>query len=63
MSPRARQRQAFGKNAKQFTFKMVFGKTVTLIDHGQDRYDRIIGDVILPDGRVLNRELVKAGFA
>ncbi len=24
---------------------------------------RTIGEVILPDGRVLNRELVKAGFA
>ncbi len=28
-----------------------------------DRYGRTIGEVSLPDGRVLNRELVKAGFA
>ncbi len=30
---------------------------------GLDRYGRTIADVILPDGRVLNRELVRAGFA
>ncbi len=28
-----------------------------------DRYGRTIGEVSPPDGRVLNRELVKAGFA
>ncbi len=32
-------------------------------DLGQDRYGRTIGEVMLPDGRVLNHELVKAGFA
>ena len=29
----------------------------------QDRYGRTVADVILPDGRNLNREIVKAGFA
>ncbi len=38
----------------------MFGKTVTVRD--QDRYGRTITDVILPDGRVLNQELVKAGM-
>ncbi len=28
-----------------------------------DRYGRTIGEVILPDGRIVNRELVRAGFA
>ncbi len=32
-------------------------------DYGPDKYGRTIGDVLLPDGRVLNHELVKAGFA
>ncbi len=32
-------------------------------DYGPDKYGRTIADVILPDGRVLNHELVKAGFA
>src|SRR2546426_3984017 len=50
--------QAFGQRAKQFTSAMVFGKTVTIQEHGQDMYGRTVGDVILLDGRVLNRELV-----
>ncbi len=57
------KRQAFGKRAKQFTSRLTYGKTVTVRDLGLDRYGRTIGDVILPDGRMLNQELVKAGFA
>ncbi len=57
------KRQAFGKRAKQFTSRLTYGKAVTVKDLGQDRYGRTIADVILPDGRVLNQELVKAGFA
>ncbi len=57
------KRQAFGKRAKQFTSRLTYGKAVTVKDLGQDRYGRTIGDVILPDGRSLNKELVKAGFA
>jgi endonuclease YncB( thermonuclease family) len=30
---------------------------------GRDRYGRTIGDVFLPDGRHLNQELVRAGYA
>ncbi len=29
----------------------------------RDRYGRTVGKLILPDGRVLNQELVKAGLA
>ncbi len=57
------KRQAFGKRAKQFTSRLVYGKTVTVRDLGQDRYGRTVGEVLLPDGRVLNHELVRAGFA
>jgi len=56
-------RQAFGKKAKQFTSSMVFGKQVKLIQKERDRYGRIVGEIILEDGRSLNRELVKAGLA
>lgn len=42
---------------------MVYGHKVTLLGHGLDRYGRLIADVILPDGRSLTHELVKAGFA
>ena len=29
----------------------------------RDRYGRVVADVVLPDGRNLNRELVRAGLA
>ena len=57
------KRQAFGKRAKQFTSKLVFGKTVTVQVMDRDRYGRTVGEVLLPAGRSLNRELVRAGFA
>ena len=57
------KRQAFGQRAKQFTSKLAFGKDVTVTTFGHDKYGRTIGDVLLPDGRTLNRELVKAGLA
>ncbi len=57
------KRQAFGNRAKQFTSTLVFGNTVTVQVMDRDRYGRTVGEVLLPDGRSLNRELVKAGFA
>ena len=57
------RKQAYGKKAKQFTSKLVFGKEVTVMSKGKDRYGRTLGEVILPDGRSLNRELLKAGLA
>jgi endonuclease YncB( thermonuclease family) len=30
---------------------------------GKDRYGRTVADVFLPDNRLLNHELLKAGFA
>ncbi|MEJ8757420.1 thermonuclease family protein [Pontibacter sp. H259] len=55
--------QDFGQRAKQFTSDLAFGKTVRLIEHNKDRYGRTVGTIILPDGRNLNEELVKNGFA
>jgi len=42
---------------------LCFGKEVKVETKGQDRYQRTIADVILPDGKVLNYEIVKAGLA
>ncbi len=56
-------RQAYGTRAKQFTSELVFGKTVSVQVRGTDQYGRILGEVILPDGRSLNRELVQNGYA
>lgn len=56
-------RQAYGTRAKQFTAQLAFGKTVAVQVHGTDQYGRILGEVILPDGRSLNRELLRGGYA
>ncbi|MBN2433829.1 MAG: thermonuclease family protein, partial [Spirochaetes bacterium] len=55
--------QAFGQKAKLFTSKKIFGKEITVISHGKDRYGRVLGEVVLQNGTTLNKELVKNGFA
>ena len=57
------RRQAFGTKAKQFTSQAAYGKTVTVTVRDKDRYGWTVAEVKLPDGRNLNREIVKAGFA
>ena len=55
--------QPFTNRAKQFVSGLVFGQTVIVRGRGVDRYGRTIADVLLPDGRNLNHEAVKAGLA
>jgi micrococcal nuclease len=55
--------QAFGRQAKKQTSDLCFGKTVTVKATGKDKYDRTLAHVVLPNGKELNRELVRAGFA
>jgi endonuclease YncB( thermonuclease family) len=55
--------QAFGERAKQFTSDLSFGKTVTVRVRGWDRYGRTTSVVFLPDGRNLNQEVIRAGYA
>jgi endonuclease YncB( thermonuclease family) len=55
--------QAFGTRAKLCAAALAFGQTVIVSVRGLDRYGRTIGDVTLPDGRILNQELVRAGCA
>ncbi|MFZ5863169.1 MAG: thermonuclease family protein [Nitrospirota bacterium] len=57
------KRQAFGARAKQFTSQRAFDQTVTIIPVDVDRYGRLVGEVILPNGESLNRALVAAGLA
>ena len=56
-------KQPFGTRAKQFTGDLAFGKTVAVRVRDVDRYHRTVAEVILPDGRNLNQELVRAGLA
>jgi micrococcal nuclease len=54
----------FYKVAKQFTAQKCFRKTVRILHEGKfDKYGRLLGEVILPDGKNLNKELVKQGYA
>jgi micrococcal nuclease len=55
--------QDFGTRAKQAASDLAFGKDVTIRERDKDRYGRTVAKVILPDGKSLNRELVRAGMA
>jgi endonuclease YncB( thermonuclease family) len=55
--------QPFGNEAKQVTSALAFHKGVTVQVRGRDSYGRILGQVVLPDGTILNHELVRQGLA
>ena len=55
--------QDFGSRPKQAASELAFGKPVTVREKDRDRYGRTVGEVILPDGRALGREMVQAGYA
>ena len=55
--------QPFGRKATQAVRDMAAGKTVRIASQSKDRYGRTIGEAFLPDGRSLNRELVRLGLA
>jgi micrococcal nuclease len=55
--------QAYGERAKQYAAALAFGKLVAVEAAGRDRYGRLLAEVHLPDGRSLNQELVRAGYA
>jgi len=56
-------KQPFRTRSKQFTGDLAFGQVVTVRIRGIDRYERTMAEVVLPDGRNLNQELVRAGLA
>ncbi|AQT68663.1 Thermonuclease precursor [Anaerohalosphaera lusitana] len=57
----------YGPEATEFTRQLVAGKEVTVIidtvSDVRDRYGRLLAYLELEDGRVLNAELVRKGFA
>src|SRR4051812_48981975 len=48
--------QDFESRAKQAASDLAIGRAVTVRPSEIDRYSRTVADVILPDGRSLNRE-------
>ena len=57
--------QHYGKEASNFTRKLVEGKQVRIIFDVQkkDRYNRLLAYVFLEDSTFLNAELLKQGYA
>lgn len=59
--------ERFGAEARDFTNALAGGRHVTLVfDAGagiRDRYGRTLAYVLLPDGRNLNLEIIRAGWA
>lgn len=54
--------QAFGQKSKENLSKLVFGKQVLVVTHGEDKYGRTIGEIMVEKNSA-NLEQVKAGFA
>ena len=55
--------QPYGKVAKRYASDLSYGRLVEVRTKDVDRYGRVVGEVILPGGKSLNREMVRAGFA
>lgn len=56
-------KQDGGQQATWFTTDAAMDRTVQVIQHDTDRYGRMVADIVLPDGRMLNKELVRSGNA
>ncbi len=53
--------QAWGGQAKDFVSDLVFLKEVEIDVMDTDRYGRLVAVVYLPDGRILNEEVIRNG--
>jgi endonuclease YncB( thermonuclease family) len=56
------RKQPFGNVSRQNLADLVFGKTIAVEWHKQDRYQRVLGKVLL-NGKDVNLEQIKAGLA
>lgn len=56
-------RQYWGKEAQHFSDELAYQKEVSLQSMGQDQYGRELAIITLPDGKILNEELVREGHA
>ena len=54
--------QPFGAQSKNFLNRLLYGKDVTLIAQGEDRYGRTLGE-IYANGESANALMIKSGFA
>ena len=54
--------ECFGRQATAFTSAFT-GQEIAVESRGRDKYDRLLGYIWLADGRMLNEELARQGFA
>jgi|TARA_B110000037_G_C16940626_1_gene432594 endonuclease YncB( thermonuclease family) len=54
--------QVYGKEANRYLSNKVLGKKLTVLGKNKDRYQRLLGKLIL-DGNDINLDLVKNGMA
>ncbi len=61
------EEECFGQEAKEYLKQLLDGKEVYLIpdkqSSDQDKYDRLLRYVFLPDGLFVDAELIKNGYA
>ena len=62
-APEGNSKQPYAEQARDFTTRLCERKQVEIIVHDTDRYHRIVGEVILPDGSSANLAIVSAGLA
>jgi len=55
--------EPYSEQATQLTSDLAANQTVTIRPETTDRYGRTVAAVILPDGRDLSQELLRAGMA
>jgi len=55
--------QPYARQALSLTIRLVKNRLVKVRVKDIDAYGRVVGEVILPDGRSLGEELVRAGLA
>lgn len=55
--------QLFGEEAKKLTEKILLKKKVTVVVNGKDRWGTRLVSITLSNGKDINQELLKKGFA
>jgi endonuclease YncB( thermonuclease family) len=55
--------QPFRAKKKELTGDLAFGSTMKVLVGDIDCYHRLVTEITLPDGRMLNHEIVRAGLA
>src|SRR5207237_858869 len=62
-STRRRRRRPSARKRENSLVTLVFQRDMTVVVHTTDRYGRLVGEVLLPDGQSLGHELIRAGLA